>query len=94
MPLVEIGKEFESGHKLTRIEAEIEARARLDRLCMSDTVLEVGIDFRGDLEAEIATFVDHYNTRRYHESLDNLAPADVYNGRGDAIRLERRSAGS
>ena len=43
----------------------------------------------GDLEAEIATFVDHTNTRRYHESLHNLAPADVYNGRGDAIRLER-----
>ena len=44
----------------------------------------------GDLEAEIATFVDHYNTRRYHESLDNLTPTDVYTGRGDAIRLERQ----
>lgn len=43
----------------------------------------------GDLEAEIATFVDNYNTRRYHESLDNLTPADVYTGRGDAIQLER-----
>ena len=44
----------------------------------------------GDLEAEIATFVDHYNTRRYHESLNNLVPADVYTGRGDAIRIERQ----
>ena len=44
----------------------------------------------GDLEAEIATFVDHYNTRRYHESLDNLTPADVYTGLGDAVRLERQ----
>ena len=26
----------------------------------------------GDLEARIDTFVDHYNHRRYHESLDNL----------------------
>ena len=43
-----------------------------------------------DLEAEIAAFVDHYNTRRYHESLDNLTPADVYTGRGDAIRIERQ----
>ena len=43
----------------------------------------------GDLEAEIAAFVDHYNTRRYHESLNNLVPADVYTGRGDAIRIER-----
>ena len=44
----------------------------------------------GDLEAEIAAFVDHYNTQRYHESLDNLTPTDVYTGRGDAIRLERQ----
>jgi len=32
----------------------------------------------GDLEARIDTFVDHYNHRRYHESLDNITPADVY----------------
>jgi putative transposase len=31
----------------------------------------------GDLEARIDAFVDHYNHRRYHESLDNLTPADV-----------------
>ena len=44
----------------------------------------------GDLETEIATFVDHYNTRRYHESLHNLTPLDVYTGRGDTIQLERQ----
>jgi putative transposase len=43
----------------------------------------------GDLERAIAGFVDHYNHRRYHESLDNLAPADVYFGRGQRI-LDRR----
>jgi len=36
----------------------------------------------GDLEARIDAFVDHYNHRRYHESLDNLTPADIYFGRG------------
>jgi putative transposase len=45
--------------------------------------------FQEDLEAQIATFVEHYNHRRYHESLDNLTPADVYFGRGQTILLER-----
>lgn len=43
----------------------------------------------GDLEAHIERFIDHYNNHRYHESLDNLTPADVYFGRGQAILLER-----
>ena len=43
----------------------------------------------GDLEARIAAFVDHYNHARYHESLDNLTPADVYFGRGQTILLQR-----
>ena len=43
----------------------------------------------GQLEERIAAFVDYYNTRRYHESLDNLTPADVYSGRGQAILTRR-----
>jgi putative transposase len=31
----------------------------------------------GDLERQVAAFVAHYNHVRYHESLDNLTPADV-----------------
>ncbi len=34
----------------------------------------------GDLERQIRAFVEHYNHVRYHESIDNLAPADVYFG--------------
>ena len=45
--------------------------------------------FSRDLEAQITAFVDHYNHRRYHESLGNLTPADVYFGRGHTILLER-----
>ena len=44
----------------------------------------------GDLERAVADFVDHYNHRRYHESLDNLTPADVYFGRGARILEQRR----
>jgi putative transposase len=57
----------------------------------------------GDLERAIGDFVDHYNHRRYHESLDNLTPADVYFERGQRIldmrkeikrkTLERRRRG-
>ena len=43
----------------------------------------------GDLEAQLGVFVEHYNHRRYHESLNNLTPADVYFGRGQTILLER-----
>jgi transposase InsO family protein len=43
----------------------------------------------GDLEAQIVAFVAHYNHRRYHESLSNLTPADVYFGRGQTILIER-----
>ena len=43
----------------------------------------------GDLEAQIETFVDHYNHQRYHESLNNVTPADVYFGRDKAILKQR-----
>ena len=43
----------------------------------------------GDLEASIGRFVDYYNHQRYHESLNNLTPADVYLGRGQTILLNR-----
>jgi putative transposase len=43
----------------------------------------------GDLETQIARFVEHYNHRRYHESLQNLTPADVYFRRGRTILLQR-----
>ena len=43
----------------------------------------------GDLEAEIGAFVTHYNHLRYHESLGNLTPADVYFERGQTILIER-----
>jgi RNA-directed DNA polymerase len=43
----------------------------------------------GDLEQQIDAFVEHYNHVRYHESLNNLTPADVYFGRAETILVER-----
>jgi len=43
----------------------------------------------GDLRQKIDAFVEHYNNRRYHESLQNLTPADVYFGRGQTILRQR-----
>jgi putative transposase len=43
----------------------------------------------GDLEAQIGAFIEHYNHARYHESLDNVTPADAYFGRAADILRER-----
>ena len=43
----------------------------------------------GDLQQQIEAFVEHYNHCRYHESLDNVTPADTYFGRAPAI-IKRR----
>ena len=45
--------------------------------------------FPGELEAEIEKFVEYYNNERYHESLDNVTPADMYYGRRNTILNER-----
>jgi putative transposase len=41
------------------------------------------------LEIEIGSFVQYYNHERYHESLDNLTPADVYFGRAKEVLTKR-----
>lgn len=42
-----------------------------------------------ELGREIARFVEYYNNHRYHESLDNVTPADKYHGRAEQILSQR-----
>ncbi|WP_438994017.1 IS3 family transposase, partial [Pseudemcibacter sp.] len=41
-------------------------------------------------EHEITQFIEYYNHERYHESINNLTPADVYFGRDQSILEKRR----
>jgi putative transposase len=45
--------------------------------------------FPWELEAALRDFVAYYNNERYHESLDNVTPADAYFGRKYAVGSER-----
>ena len=58
-------------------------------LSLKSRILLENYDLPGDLERAVADFVEHYNHRRYHESLDNVTPAHVDFGRGARI-LQRR----
>ena len=42
-----------------------------------------------ELEKAIDEWVKYYNERRFHESLDNLTPRDVYLGQGEKIKKIR-----
>jgi hypothetical protein len=42
-----------------------------------------------ELERALGEFIDFYNNNRLHESLNNLAPADVYFNRGAKILQQR-----
>jgi putative transposase len=57
---------------------------------MKNRVLLENYFLPGDLERRIGAFVDYYNHHRYHESLGNLTPADVYHGRSAQILQMRK----
>ena len=72
-----------SWHPMTQGKIERYHRSMKNQILLENYYLP------GQLEARLAEFVDYYNSRRYHESLNNLTPADVYFGRGPTI-LSRR----
>ena len=56
---------------------------------MKNRILLENYFLPGDLEGQIEAFVEHYNHRRYHESLNNVTPADAYFGRAETIIRQR-----
>ena len=42
-----------------------------------------------ELEKAIVQWVKYYNESRFHESLDNLTPSNVYLGQGEEIKRIR-----
>jgi hypothetical protein len=77
------GKPF---HPMTQGKIE-----RYHRRSMKNQILLENYHLPGQLEARLAEFVDYYNSRRYHESLNNLTPADVYFGRAQTVLTRREN---
>ena len=44
-----------------------------------------------ELENAIDQWVEYYNEKRFHESLDNLTPRDVYLGQGEKSKKIRET---
>jgi len=47
--------------------------------------------FPSNLISKLEEFVDYYNNHRYHESLNNVTPADVYFGKAKEILVRREN---
>ena len=60
------------------------------RQTMKNRVLLENHYLPGNFERQIGVFVEYNTNQRYHESLKNVTPADVYFGRDKAILRKRR----
>jgi putative transposase len=74
------GKPF---HPMTQGKIERYYRSLKSIICLENHY------FPWQLEQAITAFVQHYNYQHYHESLDNVTPADVYFGRSGQILTQR-----
>jgi transposase InsO family protein len=69
-------------HPMTQGKIERWHQALKNRILLKNCFLP------GGLVAQIEAFVAHYNHQRYHESLSNFTPADIYFGRGETFLME------
>ena len=75
-------------HKFLRLH-EIQGKIERFHRSMKNEVRLQNYYLPGELEEEIRCFIDYYNNERYHESLKNVTPADVYFGRHKEIESRR-----
>jgi Integrase core domain len=68
-----------------------QTQGKIERLhqTLKNRILLENYFLPGDLEAQIGAFVEHCNHQHYHESLDNVTPADAYFGRAAPIIKQR-----
>ena len=58
---------------------------------MQNQILLENHDLPGQLESAVGRLVQYYNHERYHQSLNNLTPADGYYGRGtNLLRMRQK----
>jgi putative transposase len=89
-PLAKYLREYQIGH-VRGAPYHPQTQGKIERYhrSMKSVVKLDTFYFPWELEHAIASFVDYYNHHRYHESLDNLIPADVFFGRREEV-LNRR----
>jgi putative transposase len=58
---------------------------------LKNQILMVNYYLPGQLEARLAEFIAYYNNCGYHDSLNNLTPADIYFGRAQIILSRRQN---
>jgi len=86
------GPSYIAGELAEYIEAQKMSHVRgapMHSQTLKNRILLENYFLSGDLEAQIEAFVEHYNHQRYHESLNNVTPADAYFGRAPAIIKQR-----
>ena len=88
-------KEFLIKHNITHVRGKPfhpQTQGKIERYhrTMKNVIKLENYYLPEDLEQNIQKFVDYYNNERYHESLNNLTPADVYFGRNKEILAKRK----
>jgi len=68
-----------------------QTQAKIERCqrSMKNQILLNNYYLPGERQEHLQKFVNYFNHERYHESLNNLTPADVFYGRGQAILDQR-----